>query len=65
MFIYLDHRRYELANSKVDHTQEYCGEWVCELSYYVLGYGNEDSIAHGEKGSLYITLHPDVGQGID
>ena len=46
MFIYLDHERYELAISKVDHTQVYRDKWICELSYYVLGYGNVDSIAH-------------------
>ena len=45
MFIYLDHRRYELAISEVDHTQVYCGEWICGLSHYVLGCGNEESIA--------------------
>ena len=26
LLVYLDHGRYELANSKVDHTQEYCGQ---------------------------------------
>ena len=45
MSIYLDHGRYELAISKVDHTQVHCGKWICELSHYVLGCGNEVSIA--------------------
>ena len=42
---YLDHGRYELAISKVDHTQVHCGKWICGLSYYVLGYDNRESIA--------------------
>ena len=46
--IYLDHGRYELASSKVDHTQVHCGKWIYDLSYYVLGYGNAESIAQSE-----------------
>ena len=45
MLVYLDHGRYELANSEVDHTQEHCGKWICRLSHYVLGCGNRESIA--------------------
>ena len=45
LFLYLDHGRYELANSKVDHTQEHWGKWIYGLSHYVLGCGNRESIA--------------------
>ena len=45
MFIYLDHGRYELANSKVDHTQVHWGKCLFGLVCYVLGHINVESIA--------------------
>ena len=45
LFLYLDPGRYELAISKVDHTQVHWGKWIYELSHYVLGCDNRESIA--------------------